>query len=179
MEQALFEHATSATASIAETALKNGNRVSLLLFGQSMRSLFPGFGKQQLNRVLERLGRVQLGEYVDFSFLKYFPVRLFPARAQIILLSTLDRRDLEGYALMRSFGYDVLLISPDPVEYAFRTLPASVCGELAYRAARVERIVMLERLIEMGVKVANWRVDMPLDPLLHESMKIRLPARRP
>jgi hypothetical protein len=38
---------------------------------------------------------------------------------------------------------------------------------------------MLERLIEMGVKVANWRVDMPLDPLLHESMKIRLPARRP
>ena len=177
-ERFLFEHATSAAASIAEMALKNGNRVSLLLFGQSMRSLFPGFGKQQLNRVLENLGRAQLADYVPFSFLKYFPVRLFPARAQIIILSTLDRRDLEGYARLRSFGYDVLLISPDPVEYAFRTLPASARGELAYRAARVERILLLERLVDMGVKVANWRVDMPLDPILHESMKIRLPARR-
>lgn len=177
-ERVLFEHATSATASIAEMVLKNGNRVSLLLFGQSMRSLFPGFGKQQLNRVLENLGRAQLADYVPFSFLKYFPVRLFPARAQIIILSTLDRRDLEGYARLRSFGYDVLLISPDPVEYAFRTLPASARGELAYRAARVERILLLERLVDMGVKVANWSIDMPLDPVLHESMKIRLPARR-
>ena len=177
-ERLLFEHATSATASIAEMALKNGNRVSLLLFGQSMRSLFPGFGKLQLNRVLENLGRAQLGDYVPFSFLKYFPVRLFPIRAQIIILSTLDQRDLEGYARLRSFGYDVLLISPDPVEYASRKPPESAHGELAYRAARVERIVLLERLIEMGVKVANWRIDMPLDPVLHESMKIRLPARR-
>lgn len=177
-EQVLFEHAISATASIAEMALKNGNRVSLLLFGQSMRSLFPGFGKQQLNRVLENLGRAQLGDYVPFSFLKYFPVRLFPVRAQIIILSTLDQRDPEGYARLRSFGYDVLLISPDPVEYDFRKHPASTRGELAYRAARVERIVLLERLVDMGIKVANWSVDMPLDPILHESMKIRLPARR-
>jgi uncharacterized protein (DUF58 family) len=178
MEEVLFEHAISAAASIAEISLKHGNRVSLLLFGQSMRSLFPGFGKQQLDRVLENLGRAQLGDYVHFSFLKYFPVRLFPVGAQIIILSTLDRRDLEGYARLRSFGYDVLLVSPDPVEYAFRTLPESPRGELAHRAARVERIVLLKRLVDMGVKVVNWPVERPLDPILHESMKIHLHGRR-
>jgi uncharacterized protein (DUF58 family) len=178
MEEVLFKHATSAAASIAEMALKDGNRVSLLLFGHSMSSLFPGFGKGQLNRGLGTLGRARLGDYVPFSFLEYFPVRLFPVRAQIIILSTLDQRDLEGYARLRSFGYDVLLISPDPVDYALRNPQASARGELAYRAARVERILLLERLIEMGVRVANWPVDRPLDPILYESMKMRLPTRR-
>jgi uncharacterized protein (DUF58 family) len=178
MEGVLFENAISAAASLAEMVLKNGNRVSMLVFGQAMSPIFPGSGKYQLNRVLESLGRARLGEYVPFNYLMYFPVRLFPARAQIIVLSTLNRRDLEGYARLRAYGYDVLLITPDPVEYSFRMMPKSALGMLAYRAARVERIVLLERLVEMGVKVADWRVDTPLDHVLHESMKHDLSGRR-
>jgi uncharacterized protein (DUF58 family) len=178
MDEVLFENAVSAAASLAEMILKNGNRVSLLAFGRAMSSIFPGFGKQQLNRVLESLGRARLGEYVPFNYLKYFPVRLFPARAQVIIFSTLDRRDLEGYARLRAYGYDVLLISSDPVEFAFQALPKSAHRVLAYRAARVERIVLLKRLVEMGIKVANWRIDMPLDPILHQCMRANYPGRR-
>lgn len=178
MWEELFEHTLSAAAAIAELYLKNGNRVSLLLFGQAMSSLFPGFGKLQLNRVLQGLGSAQLGGYVPFDYLKYFPVRLFPARAQIIVLSSLDRRDLDSYARLRAYGYDVHLISPDPVDFKFRMMPKTERGNLAFRAARVERRTWLAQLIEMGVTVTDWQVDTPLESVLNGRRKHHRPRGR-
>jgi uncharacterized protein (DUF58 family) len=177
VEEALFEYSVSGAMSLAESFLKNGNRVSLLVYGKPISSVFPGYGKKHLHTLQRNLAHARLGEYIPFSYLAYFPTRLFPARSVIVIFSRVHCRDLEVYARLRSFGYDVLLISPDPVEYTSQRLPSSQINSLAVRLARVERVVQLKQLLQLGVKVVDWQVDKPLETVIHESVN-RLAQRR-
>jgi uncharacterized protein (DUF58 family) len=168
MEEVLFENSICAATSLSENFLKAGNRVALLIFGETITSLFPGYGKKQLNLVLRNLARVTQGSNLPFGYLEYFPARLFPSRSVIVMFSPVDSRDLETYARLRSVGYDILLISPDPVDYAARTLPLTEINTLAIRAARVERIIKLKRLMKMGVQVIDWQVNQSLETTINK-----------
>lgn len=178
LEGSLFESSVRAAASLSESLLKNGNRVSLLVYGKPINSVYPGYGKHHLNSLLHSLSDARLGEYVPFSYLEYFPTRLFPARSVIVIFSIVDTRDLEVYARLRSYGYEVLLISPDPVAYAFSMLPRNQINSLALRAARVERFMQLERLVKLGVKVVDWQVDQPLESIIHKILNHQMHTRR-
>jgi len=171
MEEALFEYSVSAAASLAENFLRNGNRVSLLVYGKSILTAFPGYGKRQLNLLLWKLARAKLEESLPLTHLKHFSTRLFPTRSLILILSTVDPRDIETYARLRSFGYDVLLISPDPVDFTSRMLPVTEVNTLASRAARVERVIQLKRLLKLGVNVIDWQVDQPLEEVVHRTAR--------
>ncbi|MFC1879016.1 DUF58 domain-containing protein [Chloroflexota bacterium] len=170
MEEALFEYSVSAAASLSESFLKNGNRVSLLVYGKPINTVFPGYGKKHLNILLRNLAHARQGEYIPFNYLEYFPARLFPTRSVIVIFSTVHSRDVDVYARFRAYDYDVLLISPDPVDYASRILPSAEINTLAYRAARVERIVQLKRLLKLGVKVIDWQVNQPLETIIHKTV---------
>jgi uncharacterized protein (DUF58 family) len=171
MEEALFENSICAAAALSETFLKAGNRVALLIFGETITSLFPGYGKKQLNLILRNLASATQGSNLSFRYLEYFPARMFPSRSIIVMFSALDSRDSETYARLRSFGYDVLLISPDPVDYVSRMLPQTEINALAVRAARVERIVHLKRLTKMGVQVIDWQVNQPLEAIINATTR--------
>ena len=56
LEESLFEYSVSAAATLSKNFLRNGNRVSLLVFGESILTAFPGYGKQQLNLLLMEPG---------------------------------------------------------------------------------------------------------------------------
>lgn len=169
VEETLFESSVSAAAALSEAFLKKGNRVALLVFGETTSCLFPGYGKRQLNLVMHDLARAQLGRNLPLQYLEYFPVRVFPTRSVIVVFSALDARDLETYARLRAHGYDVLLISPDPVEPASKMMPSTEVSRLAVRAARLERAIQLKALMKMGVEVVDWQVDQPLDALLQRT----------
>ena len=171
IEEALFEYSVSAVASLAENFLRNGNRVSLLVYGKSILTAFPGYGKKQLNLLLGNLARAKLGGNLPLTHLKHFSTRLFPTRSLILILSTVDPRDLETYARLRAFGYDVLLISPDPVDFAARMLPLTEVNTLAFRAARVERVIQLKRLLKLGVNVIDWQVNQPLEKIVRRTAR--------
>jgi uncharacterized protein (DUF58 family) len=169
LEEELFEYSISAAAALSENYLKTGNRLSLLIFGDSIVSVYPGYGKHQLNKVQAALARARLGTNFPFTYLEYLPTRLFPARSLIVIFSTVNPRDLDIYARLISFGYEVLLISPDPVDYTSRMLPPTEPHSLAARAARVERTIQLKQLLKMGVQVIDWQVDQPLETIIRKT----------
>ena len=169
LEEALFEYSVSAAATLAKNFLRSGNRVSLMVFGEAILTAFPGYGKQQLNLLLSNLARAKLGGNLPFTSLKHFPTKLFPTRSLLVIFSTVDSRDQEAYARLRAFGYDLLLISPDPVDFTARMLPQTQMNTLASRIARVERVIQLKRLLKLGVKVIEWQVSQPLEPLVRDS----------
>jgi uncharacterized protein (DUF58 family) len=170
LEEDLFEYSVSAAASLSEIFLKTGNRVSLLVYGKPIISVFPGYGKKHLNLLQWNLARAKLGADLPFNYLEYFPARLFPTRSVIVVFSTVHPGDVDVYARLRAFGYEVLLISPDPVEYAARLFPSTEENNLASRAARVERVIQLKRLLKLGVTVIDWQVNKPLETILHKSV---------
>lgn len=169
MEEALFEYSVSAAATLAKNFLRSGNRVSLMVFGEAILTAFPGYGKKQLNLLLSNLARAKLGGNLPFTSLKHFPTKLFPTRSLLVIFSTVDSRDQEAYARLRAFGYDLLLISPDPVDFTARMLPQTQMNTLASRIARVERVIQLKLLLKLGVKVIDWQVSQPLEPLVRDA----------
>jgi len=173
----LFEYSVSAAASLSENIIKNGNRVSLLVFGETLQSVFPGLGKIQRNMILKNLAIAKSGKNIPFSYLEYFSTRLFPAHSMIIIVSQVESDDFETYARLRGHGYDVLLITPDPVEFVSRDIRRTDINILAIRAARIERIVQLKRLSKIGVKVVDWQVNQPLNKFLHSAVG-QFPHRR-
>jgi uncharacterized protein (DUF58 family) len=165
----LFESGIHAAASLSSSFLKDGNRVALLLYGGLLDWTVPGYGKLQQERILRSLSRAQLGDSMVFDKLDHLPTRLFPAKSQIILVSPLDSGDAVLLPRLRRRGYQVLIISPDPISFELSHLTIDDSLLLAARIVRVERELLLRKLRLAGIQVVNWQVDIPLDQVLRAS----------
>ena len=170
----LFEHAICATASLAEVFLNDGNRVGLLVYGRFLGWTFPGYGKIQREQILRALARAETGSSMVFDSLDQLPTRFFPARSQIVLISPLCTDDLPMLIRLRARGYQLLVISPDPVAFEAKALGPQPAVDLATRIARTERLLLLRRLRQAGVQIVDWQVDRPFDQTVHASLG-RLP----
>ena len=162
----LFEHSVRAAASLAGTFLDAGDRVSLLLYGSGIEWTFPGYGRLQRERIMLALARARPGERDIFEALEYVPTRLFPPHSQIVVVSPLWGDDLVTILRLRAWGYQTLVISPDPVAFEMAGMIGGHHLALAGRISRVERILLLRRLRQAGVWVIDWPVDRPLDQAL-------------
>jgi uncharacterized protein (DUF58 family) len=158
---ALFEYAVRAAAALADVLLNRGNRVGLLMYGRALDWTLPGYGKVQRERILRALARAETGDLPVFEKLDYLPTRLFPARSQIVLISPLLAHDVDMLNSLRARGYQLLVISPDPVAFEQQALDADPTVALATRIARLERALLLLRCRQTGVAVVDWQVDRP------------------
>lgn len=161
--QSLFDHAVHATTSLANVFLNDGNRVGLLVYGGFLDWIFPGYGKMQRARILQALARAEPGESMIFDKLEYIPTRFFPARSQIVLISPLWKEDLLILIRLRARGYQLLVISQDPVSFEAQALGSDPLASLATRIARLERTLLMRKARQIGIQIVNWQVDQSFD----------------
>ncbi len=172
----LFEHAISATAGLAEAFINDGNRVGMLVYGRGLEMTYPGYGKVQRERIMQALAHARTGDSLVFESMDYLPVRFFPAKSQIVLVSPLRKEDLSILTRLRARGYQVLVISPDPVAFEAQkygpnaTADADASVQFALRITRVERELMLRRLRRVGIQVINWQVDKPFANVMRTAL---------
>lgn len=172
----LFEYSVQAAASLSDALLNQGNRVGLLLYASYLGWTFPGYGKIQRERILYALANARAGESQVFSTLEYIPTRLFPPESQIIFVSPLTEDDLQPLIQLRAQGYDVLVVSPNPVKFELSYLPSSDRNvDLAGRIIHMERLLLLQRLQRANIHVLDWDVQEPFDLLVKRRLG-RLPV---
>jgi uncharacterized protein (DUF58 family) len=170
-EDSLFEHAARATASLAEVFLRQGNRVGLLIYQQPIINLFPGYGKVQLNRILRTLAQVTPEEDGSLNSLLLLPIQMFSSHSLIVILSPLTPGDWRLFPRLRAYGHQVLLISPDPIDFAQRILPTDPTTKLASRLTRLERQLEICNITQRWIPVIDWQVSQPLSPLVRNALK--------
>ena len=169
--RSLFEHSVQAAASLADALLSQGNRVGLLLYASYLRWTFPGYGKVQRERILHALANARTGDSQVFYDLMYIPTRLFPPESQIIFVSPLVDDDLQPLIQLRARGYDVLVISPNPVKFELSYLPsADQSVDLAGRVVQMERGLLLQRLQRAGIHVVDWDTREPFDAVVRRRL---------
>jgi len=168
--QSLFEYSVGAAASIADALLSQGNRVGLLLYASYLGWTFPGYGKMQRERILHALANAKVGDSQVFSDLEHIPTRLFPPESQIIFISPLTEDDQKPLVQLRAQGYDVLVVSPNPVKFELSYLPSNPTVDLAGRVVRMERLLLIQRLERAGIHVLDWDVDEPFDQLVKRKL---------
>ena len=170
-DDSLFEHSIGAIASLAEMFLRQGHRVSLLVFGERIINIFPGYGKTQLHRIMTCLSRVKVEtsdrELAGFS---YLPIRMFPNRALMIIVSSVASTDRSFFQRLRAHGYQACLVSPDPLDFACPTLTQDKASQLAIRTARLERKLRLNDIARLRIPVIDWQVSQPLFPLVRNAL---------
>jgi uncharacterized repeat protein (TIGR01451 family) len=173
-DRSIFEHSVLAATSLADGFIAAGNRVGLLVYGKYVNWTYPGYGKIQREKILQSLARADLGESQVFSGL-IIPRKLFPAYSQMVLVSPLESKDFDGLIKFKSAGYQLIVVSPDPVAYEISHLTRAPAVELAARIVRIEREILLHRLQRAGVQVVNWDTSFPFDNLVQAALS-RPPA---
>lgn len=173
-DRVLLEYGVLATAALAETFLQDGHRVGLLRYGGVLAWTYPGYGKQQRERILRALAKAETGESLVFDKLEFLPTRFFPAKSQIVLVSPLCPDDPDSLIHLRGQGYELLVVSPDPIAFEVSALPETPRIQMAARIARIERAVLFRRLRQAGVRIVDWDVAIPL----HQAIATAL-ARQP
>jgi uncharacterized protein (DUF58 family) len=168
--RSIFEYSIQATASLADAFLTQGNRVGLLIYGFSIERVFPGYGKTQRQHIMRALARARTGHNYAMESLEYLPTRFLPARSQIVLVSPLTPQDLTALMSLTAFGYQLLVVSPDPISYESETLKDTPEVALSKRFASLERITMLHRLEQAGARTVDWPVDKPFEAAVHATL---------
>ena len=178
----IFEHSVLAAAALADAFLNQGNRVGLLVYSSFLGWTLPGYGKIQRERIMQALARAQVGVSSVFAGLQHLSPRMFPAESQIVLVSPLVKDDLDVLIQLRARGYQVMVISPDPVLFERNILPATPDVELAARVIRMERNLLIQRLHRAGIQVMEWDVSQPFDQALRTALMrphLAVVGRRP
>jgi uncharacterized protein (DUF58 family) len=164
--RSLFEHSVLAAASLADAFLSQGNRVGLLHYGRYLDWTFPGYGKVQRERILQALAHAQTGGSPVFSGLEHIPVRFFPSHSQVVLISPLDAGDLDILIQLRARGYQIMVVSPNPVAFEVAYLLDAPSVKLAARVVRMERNLLLKKLQRAGIQTVDWNVTQPFDRVI-------------
>jgi uncharacterized protein (DUF58 family) len=162
-ERSIFEHSVSAAAALSDAFISQGNRVGLLVYGSYLSWTLPGYGKVQRERIMRSLAGANTGVSSVFAGLEHLSSRMFPPETQIVLVSSLVHDDLKIVVQLRARGYQVMVVSPDPVKFERGLLPASAEVDIAARIVRMERNLLIRRLERAGVQVIEWDVSRPFD----------------
>jgi uncharacterized protein (DUF58 family) len=187
--ESLVKNSLRAAISMSDKLLRDRNRVGLITIGFDTHRIPPGYGRRQYNRLVLNLIKVRAGGLFTFenvpSYLKYF----YPHLAQVVMVSPLlDREAFSASGEIARSGYELLVLSPNPIDYSgveknrrgkdVRSLRISRELALAVRSAN------LSSLREVGTLVLDWRKDEPLDFALAKNMRVHereleLAKRRP
>lgn len=166
----IFEYSIRSAAALADAFLFQGNRVGLLVYGNYLSWTLPGYGKIQRERILQALASARVGASTVFAGLQHLSPRMFPPHSQIVLISPLADEDLGILLQLRARGYQIMVISPDPVGFERGLLSPSESVDLATSVVRMERNLLILRLKRAGIQVYEWNLlesfDRAVGPLL-------------
>jgi uncharacterized protein (DUF58 family) len=167
----VFEYSISATASLADMFLRDGNRVALLIYGRGLERTYPGYGKYQRETIMRALSYAKTGDSMVFDSFDYLPTRLFPAKSQIVIISPLCGDDPKVLSRIKAHGYNILVVSPDPVTFEQSYIASSEALALGVRLARAQRVLWIRYLQRVGIPVIDWHTDQSLDNAIQSTSR--------
>ena len=88
-----------------------------------------------------------------------------------MFISPLHNRDIKVIVGLRARGYSVMVISPNPIAFELKSLPAQNSEtQIASRLAGLERVLVFRKLQQAGIQVLDWHIDTPLDQAVTAAM---------
>ncbi len=168
--------AVRVTATLATRYLERRDRVGLVSFGGSLQWLVPGMGEAQRYRIVDALLESEIVFSYAWKDASIIPARMLPPQALILAVTPLlDRRAVEALADLRSRRYDLAILEVSPV--GFTTPGPTEADRLAHRLWLLRRDELRARYERIGVAVATWSDDIPVDASLEGVRAFRRHAR--
>jgi uncharacterized protein (DUF58 family) len=174
--ESTLDLAVHAAASLAVHYMREKDRVGLVAFGGLLNWLTASSGLVQLYRVLDSLLDAEIFLSYAWKDVNLLPVRTLPPKALVLALTPLlDERSVRALLDLRARGFDLAVIEISPVP--FSPPGDQELDDLAHRLWILRRDALRRRYLRLGVPVAEWRDDVPLQAVLEEVRTFRRHAR--
>jgi uncharacterized protein (DUF58 family) len=168
--------AVRGAVAIASHYLRRRDRIGLISFGGTLRWLRPAMGAQQLYRVVDSLLDTEVLLSYAWKGLEVIPTRILPPGSLVVALTPLlDERTVTALLDLRGRGHDLSIVEV-ALEDFVRPGQREV-DRLAYRLWQLDREALRSRYQHLGVPVATWRRDQPLQAALEEVRSFRRSSR--
>ena len=175
-DRSTLDLAVRATATLASRYLERRDRVGLVSFGGILRWLTPGMGSTQRYRIVDALLESEVVFNYAWKDVSVIPSRVLPPAALVVAITPLlDDRVVEVLADLRARRYDLAVVEVAPTDFA-RPGPSEV-EQLAYRLWLLRREEIRARYERLGVAVATWEDEQPLDAVLERVRAFRRHAQ--
>jgi uncharacterized protein (DUF58 family) len=160
-----LEEAVRAAATLALRYLERRDRVGLVGYGGILRWLQPGMGHGQRYRLIETMLETGVEPTYTWRDVNVIPARILPPKALVVALTSLvDPRFVAALEDLRARGFDLVVIEVDAISIV---VPGrSEAEALAHRLWLLEHEVLRSRLERLGIGVARWGDDAPLEAAL-------------
>jgi uncharacterized protein (DUF58 family) len=170
------EHGVRAASTIATQILRDKNRVGLIVLRDIIDEVFPAFGKRQFYKLSEHLLDVKPLGLLPFENVGWVVRSYFPLESQILVISALtDREIIQTIGDLCARGYDVVVISPEPLRLEGAIINNSESKELALRILAMERQNLISDLRRYA-RIIDWDTCEPLAKAL-KGVEISRPRR--
>lgn len=161
----ILGRAVRASATLAELYLRRRDRVGLVAFGGTLRWLEPRGGLVQHYRLVDALLETRVRFSYAWKNVNVIPARTLPPRALVIAVTPLlDPRAVGALLDLRARGFDLAVVEVAADPYA--APGGGELDDLAWRLWALRRNALRAQLGALGVAVAQWRDDAPLDAVL-------------
>ena len=168
--------AVRAASTLATHYLDRRDRVGLVSFGGVLRWLTPGMGTGQRYRIVDALLESEVVFNYAWKDVSIIPARTLPPQALVLAITPLlDERAVEALADLRGRGYDLAVVEVSPV--GFTEPGPSEADRLAHRLWLLRRRELRARYERLGVAVATWDDETPIEAALEEVRAFRRHAR--
>jgi len=163
-----------AAITITERLLRDRNRVGLFTVGLSSERIPPGYGRRQYNRLMLSLVKVRPGEFYTFENISRYLKFFYPHLAQVVLVSPLiDESSFVSGAEIARNDYDLLVISPNPIDYSETAQrdKSTLEWKIGRELAEVKRSTNLDLLRKTGAVVVDLKKDDALDYAISNNLR--------
>jgi uncharacterized protein (DUF58 family) len=175
-----MEYSVKAATAITSHFLKRRDRVGLIAYGRPdghLQWVYPESGKKQLYKIVEEIVALEpIGEFPLSGVLYEAVTHMLPKKALIIFISSLEGdwtipKTIEDLV---SRGFNVIVLSPSPVDIEFSLQIADVNSLLAHKILSFERKIFLSQIRNTGARVVDWNPTLPLAVSLKEVEKYQI-----
>jgi uncharacterized protein (DUF58 family) len=171
-----LDDAVRAAAALASLYLERRDRVGLVSFGGLLSWLRPGMGITQRYRLVETLLETGVAPTYTWRDVSVIPAGILPPKALVVGLTPLvDPRFVDALENLRARGFDLVVVEIDPVSLV--EPGRTEIDRLAYRLWLLEREARRARLERLGVGIARWSDEVPLEAALEGVRTYRRRAR--
>lgn len=164
-----FSYSIKAALSIAERLLHDRNRVGLLTIGVRGSNVPAGYGRRQFVKMTLALLDLLPGESRNLEGMAHHLRAFYPNISQVVLISPLiDDAAFSAAADVCRAGYDLIVISPNPLHFAsFNTKKVKAKEwEIARKLAQLERDANIQQLRSVNALVIDWNRSEPLQEVI-------------
>ncbi|MCD6127823.1 MAG: DUF58 domain-containing protein [Methanomicrobia archaeon] len=163
------DYVIRAAVSVLYYALKEGIPFGVLICSDVGYYLKPDYGRTHFFKAVDFLCKAEAKKRMNIvGQVDNYGRRFFPPRAKVIFISPMiDDKALDAVRVLRSYRYEVLVITPSLFSIEYTGLEKTKENEIAYKVLEMERKNILTEL-KRYAKIVDWKTEIPLRTALEE-----------